>query len=177
LVRNYLVSSDGAQDYVRQITGALIDYPGCNLLVGDDQALYFVSNRTQGLHHTEARLVSAGIHGLSNDSLDTPWPKVERSKRTMDVLLRSHPEQLVEDLFSMLADRRPANEDELPSTGIPIDWERKLSAPFIVSDTYGTRASTVVLINNDGVASVRERTFGSGGAEVTRREFSFNRDA
>ena len=177
LVRNYLASATHARDYVSQISGSLAEYPGCNLLIGDDQNLYFVSNRSRGLHRAQAQLVSAGIHGLSNDSLDTPWPKVERSKRRMKRLLGSQPEQLSDELFGLLADRSLADEGALPSTGVPLEWEKKLSAPFIISDNYGTRASTVMLVGNDGDVSVQERSFGSGGTELTRRAFSFSRDA
>ena len=174
LVRNYLASDARARDYVDQITGALTRYPGCNLLIGDDQTLCFVSNRVQGISRAQAQPVTAGIHGLSNDSLDTPWPKVERSKSRLQWMLASQPERLTEALFDMLADRNLADEDALPSTGIPSEWEKKLSAPFIISESYGTRSSTVMLVGNDGAVSVQERTFGSGGVELTRRAFTFN---
>lgn len=174
LVMNYVASDERAQDYVRQISGPLVDYPGCNLLVGDNDALFFLSNRSQGLHRTEAQLVPAGVHGLSNHSLDTPWPKVERTKLALEQLLVSDQKQLSEELFSLLADRGQANEDALPSTGVPLEWERKLSAPFIVSDNYGTRASTVVLVDNQGNVSVEERSFGRGGSELSRCAFSFS---
>jgi uncharacterized protein with NRDE domain len=75
----------------------------------------------------------------------------------------------------MLADRRPANDDALPSTGVPHEWERALSAPFIVSDNYGTRASTVVLMDNEGNMSVQERSFAAAGIEQTHRAFSYRR--
>lgn len=173
LVRNYMASDKRAREYVDQVIGTLTDYPGCNLLVGDDRALYFVTNRAQGINRAQARPVRAGLHGLSNDSLDTPWPKVERSKSRMERMLASQPDQLIDALFDILADRSTADEDALPSTGIPIEWEKRLSAPFIVAGDYGTRASTVMVVANDGEVSVQERTFGSGGVELTRRAFSF----
>lgn len=174
LVMNYVSSNERARDYVRQVSEPLVEYPGCNLLVGDNDTLFFVSNRSQGFHRTETQLVPAGVHGLSNHTLDTPWPKVERSKRTLGQLLHSDQSQLSEELFSLLADRSPANEDALPSTGVPLEWEKKLSAPFIVSDNYGTRASTVVLVDNDGNVSVQERSFGSAGTELNRCTFTFS---
>lgn len=175
LVKNYVASGERARDYVSQVTGPLADYPGCNLLVGDNDALFFVSNRVHGLHRAEVQLVSEGVHGLSNHSLDTPWPKVARSKQILQQALAFDEKALVEELFNLLADRKPANEDALPSTGVPLEWERRLSAPFIVSENYGTRASTVVLMDIAGNVSVRERSFGSGGTELTRRAFTFNR--
>jgi uncharacterized protein with NRDE domain len=175
LVLDYVASDDPAKDYAERISGPLAEYPGCNLLLGDTDSLLFASNRWQGGHTVEFQAVSAGVHGLSNHSLDTPWPKVERSKRTMQRLLDTDGEKLVEELFVLLADRTPAREQELPATGVPHEWERTLSAPFIVAEHYGTRASTVVLVDNQRGVSVRERSFGSGGEELARRACSFKR--
>ncbi len=175
LVSNYVASNVHAQDYARHITKPLTEYPGCNLLVGDADSLFFVSNRWEGLQGTGAAAVSPGVHGLSNHSLDTPWPKVRRAKSTLQQLLDGG-RQLHEDtLFRLLADRRPAQEDELPSTGVSPEWERILSAPFIVSEKYGTRASTVVLVSDDGTIRVYERSFGEGGIELDRRTVTFKR--
>lgn len=175
LVSNYVASSDQAQDYARRITGPLADYAGCNLLVGDSGSLFFLSNRLHGGHSAGIEPVSPGVHGLSNHSLDTPWPKVQRAKQKLQQLIDSGSELCEEALFGLLADRSPARDDELPSTGVPVEWERVLSPPFIVSENYGTRASTVVLMGTDGTVSVHERSFGEGGVELERRTVSFKR--
>jgi uncharacterized protein with NRDE domain len=57
---------------------------------------------------------------------------------------------------------------------VSVERERLLSAPFIVADTYGTRASTVLLIDNQGMVQMHERGFGADGAEIGQRSFSFN---
>ncbi|UCH47426.1 MAG: NRDE family protein [Betaproteobacteria bacterium] len=175
LVSNYVASGDQAQDYARHITQPLAEYPGCNLLVGDSQSLFFVSNRFQGERRAAAESVVSGVHGLSNHSLDTPWPKVQRAKRKMQQLIDNGSELHEDELFGLLADRTPAQDEELPSTGVPVEWERVLSPPFIVSDSYGTRASTVVLMGLDGAVSVHERSFGAGGVELERRSVNFKR--
>ena len=175
LVSNYVASSDRARDYARHITLSLADYAGCNLLVGDRDSLFFVSNRWHGEHSAAAEPVSPGVHGLSNHSLDTPWPKVQRAKRKLQQLIDNGSELGEDALFGLLADRTPAREDELPSTGVPVEWERVLSPPFIVSERYGTRASTVLLMRTDGTVSVHERSFGAGGNEFKRRTVSFKR--
>jgi uncharacterized protein with NRDE domain len=159
LVMNYVASGDQAKDYARHITQPLAEYAGCNLLVGDSDSLFFVSNRLQGERRAEAESVAAGVHGLSNHSLDTPWPKVQRVKRKL--------QQLIDD---------GSEDDELPSTGVPVEWERVLSPPFIVSESYGTRASTVVLMSKDGTVNVYERSFGAGGVELDRRAVTFRVD-
>ena len=45
---------------------------------------------------------------------------------------------------------------------MPLAWERRLSAAFILGDDYGTRASTVVLVDDSGLW-FEERRFGPGG--------------
>ena len=175
LVSNYVASGDYAGDYAQNITQPLADYAGCNLLVGDSKSLFFVSNRFQGERRAAAEPISPGVHGLSNHSLDTPWPKVQRAKRKLKQLIGDGNHLQEDDLFKLLADRTPAQDDELPATGVPVEWERVLSPPFIVSESYGTRASTVVLIGTDGNVNVHERSFGGGGVELERRTVSFKR--
>lgn len=175
LVMNYVASGDQAKDYTRQITQPLAGYAGCNLLVGDSDSLFFVSNRLQGERRAGAESVAAGVHGLSNHSLDTPWPKVQRAKRKLQQLIDDGGELREDELFGMLADRTPAQDDELPSTGVPVEWERMLSPPFIVSESYGTRASTVLLMDKGGTVNLYERSFGARGVELDRRAISFKR--
>ena len=73
-----------------------------------------------------------------------------------------------DDLFDLLADREPADLDEMPDTGLPPDWERALSAPFVAHERYGTRCSTVLLIEHGGHASLLERRFDARGAHDRR---------
>ena len=54
---------------------------------------------------------------------------------------------------------RPANDDELPKTGLPLARERLLSSPFIVSPDYGTRSSSVLALRADGQGRLHERRF------------------
>ena len=72
-----------------------------------------------------------------------------------------------ETLFSLLADREPATEEEgLPSTGLSPEWERTLSSPFVLHETYGTRCSTLVAIEPSGACLIAERRFAPSGARV-----------
>lgn len=66
-------------------------------------------------------------------------------------------------LFKLLADPTRAADAELPQTGIGLTGERLLSSVFIASVTYGTRASTALIVNADGSRVLAERTFGSNG--------------
>ena len=103
--------------------------------------------------------IEPGVHGLSNARLDTPWPKVSRSTRRLaqaiDVGLAGEP--LIDELFDLLSDDTVAPDDALPWTGIPLVVERALSAGFIRLPDYGTRSSTVLLVDQEGGVTYVER--------------------
>lgn len=144
-------------------------YAGFNLLTfGADDACY-LSNRGNGCGP-----VTDGVHGLSNHQLDTPWPKLTRTRSGFEALLDG-PVVEADALFGLLGDRRRAGDGELPDTGVPIDWERLLSAPFIVHPDYGTRASTVVLVGRDGEICFEERRFDPAGVMTGVSDFRFQR--
>ena len=82
-------------------------------------------------------------------------------------------ERDLEPLFDILRDRAKAADADLPATGIPLDRERLLSAPFIVSDIYGTRCSTVLTIGKDGAARFVERSFDPAGGQTGEVAFRF----
>jgi uncharacterized protein with NRDE domain len=104
------------------------------------------------------RRLGRSVYGLSNHLLDTPWPKVARGKEDLQRALDGADEALESALFASLALRDPAPDAALPSTGIEMQRERALSAAFIVSPEYGTRASTVLLVSHDGEVRFTERT-------------------
>jgi uncharacterized protein with NRDE domain len=156
------------QDYLDVLRVHAARYAGFNLLLGDAKKLWYVSNRGGNA----ARALEHGVYGLSNHTLDSPWPKLVRSRERLAALLatdRVEPDAL----FALLADRTPADLDETPDTGLPPDWERALSSPFVVHERYGTRCSTVLLVTHDGHTTLCERRFDALGAHTgaTRIEF------
>jgi uncharacterized protein with NRDE domain len=80
-------------------------------------------------------------------------------------------EPAFEPLLDLLADSRRASNHEIPSTGLSPELESRLSSIFIPGDEYGTRASTVVLMHEDGLIQFAERTYGPGGVETGTRTF------
>ena len=139
---------------------------GYNLLMGDGETLHWSSNVTGETHE-----LAPGVYGLSNHFLDTPWPKVGAGRTAMEAALKALPDTRA--LFSLLADDSIHPDHALPRTGVPLDWERLLSAAFIRSPDYGTRASTVACIGTDGWISVEEQTWLAGAARGERRRFRF----
>jgi uncharacterized protein with NRDE domain len=103
------------------------------------------------------RVLEAGVYGLSNHLLDTPWPKVRRAKAAFVRALEASPDD--RRLFEVLADSQLAADDELPDTGIGIGWERQLSGIYIRGEAYGTRCSTVIRVRKDGHVTFREITW------------------
>lgn len=142
--------------YLVELAGSLQHYSGFNLLVGDAHELWYLNSHT-GIPEQ----LSAGVYGLSNAALNTPWPKLVRARSALHECL-SAPE--AEDLLRLLSDSQLATDAELPSTGVPYEWEKRLSSVFITSADYGTLASTALIRRADGSADIIERRFGPSGA-------------
>jgi uncharacterized protein with NRDE domain len=147
LVTNYLRGSQGPSEYANRVRRDGNSYNGFNLLLGDVDELFYVSNRNGGV-----TAVAPGVHGLSNSLLNT--------------------QDLIDGLFAALTDRTTAADDTLPNTGVGLPRERTLSSAFIATPSYGTRSSSVLLVNNHGQVVFVERSFserGKPGSSVTGR--------
>ena len=156
IVTGALAASD-LDAFVARLAAHGRRYNGYNLVAGDAQGAAWQSNRHDGVQP-----LARGIAALSNAQLGTRWPKVDRLSRAV-AAWTARGDDDVEALFAALADRERARDDELPATGVSLEWERLLSAPFIVSDAYGTRCSTVLALGRDGAARLCERTFDARG--------------
>ena len=143
-------------------------YSGFNLLLADEESLWYGSNRATPF----ARALPPGVYGLSNELLDTPWPKLQRTRHGFEEWLRAPHPPPPEQLFALLADRTPADDARpVREAGLPREWQRALSAPFVLHPQYGTRCSTVVLLEPAGALYVAERRFDSQGAPSGESEF------
>ncbi len=167
LIPRFLTGATSPKEFLDDLRGAAPRYSGFNLLVGGTRALYYFSNRGPN-----PVALSPGVYGLSNHLLDTPWPKLARTRERFTALL-AQPEISPEDLFAMLADREQASGTDLPSTGLPEDWERVVSAPFIVNERYGTRCSSVLLVERTGRTILQERRFDATGIQSGNSRFEF----
>lgn len=154
LAVRFLAGEDDPRDHVRAVAAERVRRNGFNLLAGAGGRLAWVSNAGGGPAE-----VTPGIHAVSNAALDSPWPKALRAAAGLRRALAAGSAIDPEELFAILSDRRIAADDELPSTGVPLEAERLLSAPFIVAPGYGTRASTLLLARRDGRAELLERRF------------------
>lgn len=172
---DFLAGSQAPGEFLADVAAREQDYAGFNLLVGDRGSLWYFTNSDT----MAPRRLVAGVYGLSNASLDTPWPKVEQGKsrllsllsgdgRTRDTHLDERNSQLAariewlshDALLDVVCNRVLADPGALRAQGLDGDMDPLLSAQFIVSSSYGTRATTTLWIDR--------------GAQVNWREYSFN---
>jgi uncharacterized protein with NRDE domain len=157
LVSNFLLGDESPDVYLSTVAQQADRYNGFSLIAGQGDDFVFYSNR-----EGRVRRLAPGVYGLSNHLLNTPWPKVTRGTRSLSELLSAGSDPEPDVLFAGLADGAIAEDVELPDTGIGLARERLLSPLFISGTHYGTRSSTVVLIDNDRKVSFIERTFDRG---------------
>lgn len=169
LVPAFLSQSDSPADFLARLETDAPGYSGLNLLISDTDELWYASNRLDRF----ARPLPPGIYGLSNEFLDTPWPKLRRVRGAFERWLASTSADPVEELFGLLADREPAS-DGPPQAGLSPEWEKTLSAPFVVHPTYGTRCSTVLLLEPAGDIVMAERRFDPTGEKSGETEYHLN---
>ena len=154
LASGFLCGSQLAAGYLDFLRREGEGYNGFNLVFGEPEHLCYFSNRGN-----LPPSLAPGIHGISNHLLDTPWPKVTRGKEAMARLVAAGNTVQPEALFAILADRTLAPDHLLPVTGVGIERERLLSPIFITSPNYGTRSSTIILIDRENRVTFGERTF------------------
>lgn len=170
LVAEFLRGDEPAANFARRVTEDGSRFGGFSLLVMDRASLWFASNRG------DAPLpVPPGVHGLGNQSLDSRWPKVDRIRSLMaEEVSATRPGD--NRLLGCLRDTTRAPDHELPDTGVGPERERLLSAPFIISDSYGTRCSTLIRVDAEGRCAFREDSYTHTGATACVRRFRFRLD-
>lgn len=169
LVADFLTSGASAADWTKAACQRANHYAGFNLLVFDGNSLYYLNN-----YQSTATALDPGIYAISNHSLDSPWPKVDYAKQQLRDNLAGHgpAHERLAELTSLLSRRQPYPDSRLPDTGIPHEWEKRLSSAFIISEDYGTRASTGVMVASSGEIAVMENCYELGIVKSSQR-FTF----
>ncbi|MDY6879592.1 MAG: NRDE family protein [Desulfatiglans sp.] len=169
LITRFLLGDDEPTDYLEALRTDKDRYNGYNLILGTKDNLYWYSNRGN-----RVKRLLPGLHGLSNHLLDTPWPKVVRTKEAMGRLLAREDQPHPDEIFHFLSDCHVVDEESLPNTGVGLELEQKLSSVFITIPDYGTRSSTILLIDRDDHVTCLERTFhpNHGAAETVKHSFT-----
>jgi uncharacterized protein with NRDE domain len=153
LTTDFLLGKESLQSYTETLKNSSSNYNGFNLIYGIKNELFYYSNQTK----VEIKLTE-GIYGISNALLDTPWTKIKRSKRIFSEIL-NRDDNIIENIFVLLNDKETAPDEELPDTGLDMEREKALSSIFIKTSKYGTRCTTVLLIDNDDNVRFIETTY------------------
>jgi uncharacterized protein with NRDE domain len=176
LVRGFATGTDAPQAHLHALEADAPHYGRFNLLAWQGDSLHYCSNHPR-FNQVE---VAPGVHAMSNGAFDAPWPKSAHATgaltRWLDTqapgrMLGERDLTALEPLFEALADTTTAPDDALPDTGVGLVLERALSPPFIAGERYGTRCSTIVLVEDEAIVFA-ERRFGPnarpGGTTLRR---------
>lgn len=164
LVSRFLAGSQPIDDYLADVNGRSIEYAGFNLLLGTRDALWHYN-----ANQSAPTQLQAGVYGLSNAGLNTPWPKLLKARAALTEVLDDPRPQA---LLALLNDPQTAAFADLPNTGVGLATESLLSSVFIASPSYGTRASTALIVHADGSRLMVERSFGPLGGRLGEVEIN-----
>lgn len=157
LTREFLTGECPAEDFLNTLAPTADEYAGFNLLVGefseDNNALYYLSNRREGVQR-----LTAGVYGLSNHLLDSAWPKVDDGKQQLANAIEAASSPKHQVIRDCLENPLRAADKRLPDTGVGYEREKALSSAFITLGDYGTRASTVLKVDQ-GLVSFSEQNY------------------
>jgi uncharacterized protein with NRDE domain len=158
LVAGYLNGSLCAADWLQDLATRADRFAGFNLLVADEDSLWYASNRSEVF----ARPLETGIYGLSNHLLDTPWPKTVRARDRLTQWVDSGSQSLA-PLRELLLDAQPDAQTDLP-------WPAS-SGPFVMGETFGTRSATW-MAREPGRLQLGEQNFAPLGRSLGMTQFS-----
>lgn len=164
LVPNFLTDHQDSYSYLKKVSLEGHLYNGFNLLTAEFKAkedtMCYYGNRgsAEPIH-----LKSAGIYGLSNSLLETPWNKLQQGKRLFtSVVDQTLPrEGLIQELIKVLNNEElntPDLAQESQGQGYSSQMLRALSAVCVRSPHYGTRTNTIILVDASGNVNFTERT-------------------
>ena len=153
LVRDFLIQDKTSSDFANLIDPS--SYAGFNLLLYDQNELVTCSNISKE-RDVEIRKLNPGTYALSNTYLTNSWPKCQKGRQRLAD--RTAQDFSVETLLEILRDSQPPIDNLLPRRGNTIEYERRLGSAFVVGEDYGTRASTVLLVNSSKI-TFHERSF------------------
>ncbi len=162
LVKDFLSTNLPASDYLAELKSNDGDFGLFNLLLFDDSGLWHYSSDTH-----QAQLIQKGIHGVSNATLNTPWPKLKNGCECLRQELNSD-ELNTENLLNILQSQQKPNDSELPNTGVSHEFEQLLSPIFIRNNEYGTRCSTLITIDQHNTLIFHELSYNPEGAIMTK---------
>ncbi|MDZ7719954.1 MAG: NRDE family protein [Balneolaceae bacterium] len=162
IVKDFLLYKGKPREYLAELQRVGDKFNGFNLIAGTFDNLFYMSNRKEGIFK-----VQPGNHALSNAFLNTSWPKTEESSRALEKILREgEPDE--DKLFKLLMNDQRYPIETLPDTGLPKDKEKAVSSVFIETDKYGTRSSTIVIVDKNNRVQFAEKTYIPGSKKTNK---------
>ncbi len=178
LVHGFAAGRSSAETFTASLQDEAAQYGRFNLMLWDGDALAFASNHPA----FQTRRIEPGVHAMSNGAFDAPWPKAMHATAALRTWLQTGAHDAPADatalapLFAAMADTTPAPDALLPETGVGLELERKLSPAFVRDANYGTRCSSIVLVEEDGRMLFAERRYGpdarDDGGDIARLEWA-----
>jgi uncharacterized protein with NRDE domain len=170
LTRSFLEGKQTAKEFASLTAQTAQTYNGFNLIVGQGGQAFYVGNRSAD---SSAKALGSGRFVMSNHLLDTPWPKAQRLRQALLPYPGPALNGELDEIFQALKDTTQAQDHALPATGLPVDRERLLSSPFIISPAYGTRCSTILALHRNGQGILAETSYSPEGQLVQRSDWPF----
>jgi uncharacterized protein with NRDE domain len=155
LVADFVAGSASAADHAAHAVRDGAAFGPFNLFAHDGRELWFASNRAAAMR------LGIGLHSFSNAPAGVEWPKTTSARLGLERLL-SNPAP-IEPLFELLGQR--------DDSGTPL--QRYQRTHFVVGPVYGTRCSTIVLVDSVGRATFAERSFDVAGNRVAEVRETF----
>jgi uncharacterized protein with NRDE domain len=165
LVADFLQGERDASDYLNTLALKAECYNPFNLLLFDGVRLMGLESRRQRVFS-----LLPGTGAVSNADFDTPWPKLTRLKARLQSQCLAAKLQ-TRELLPLLQDATTVADALLPQTGVSLEVERRLSATWIASPGYGTRASSIVTWKQDSVSVFEQGYCEAGLLESTQHSF------
>ena len=155
LVRDFVDAQTPAAAFADALKAKQDRYAPFNLLLYDGRCLHFASNREAD------RPFGAGVHSIGNATLDSDWPKIAESRTRMHAALEL--DDPTDALFELLQERNPAASGKSA-------YQETI---FVVGREFGTRSSTVVLLERNGRVRFIERRFDAAAHVIGESRFEF----
>ncbi|MEM8917317.1 MAG: NRDE family protein [Pseudomonadota bacterium] len=165
LIRDYLENT-GSPNEPNALP--LAEFNPFSLITIEGNQAWVHANRPETLQQR----LDPGLHGLSNGPVDNAWPKTGFLKRQLKDWMTDG-NQDPDRLLTLLQDENApaAASGFTPMPDLPRD--PRTVPVFIRNAVYGTRCSTVVLVDGAGQGQILERSYDSNGDVTGDRSAAF----
>ena len=117
-------------------------------------------------------MLKPGFHAVSNGALDDIWPKMAKGQQQLQSYIKQMQSPCIDQLLNIMRDTSQPKDQDLPQTGISLEWERRLSSIFIEHEEYGTRSTSVVLKHRSGKVQLTEVRYDGKARNLGSQRFN-----